>query len=85
MSDTRNRPLQSGRSLRTQPDDVAPNETAAPIIFLNGSSSSGKTSIAAALQDRLGCPSIHLSEGAFFDMAMGARLGYIAASASLRR
>jgi chloramphenicol 3-O phosphotransferase len=47
----------------------------APIIFLNGASSSGKTSIAHALQETLDHPSIHLSEDAFFDMAMGARLG----------
>ena len=47
----------------------------APIIFLNGASSSGKTSIAHALQETLDDPSIHLSEDTFFDMAMGARLG----------
>lgn len=47
----------------------------APIVFLNGASSSGKTSIAHALQETLDAPSIHLSEDTFFDMAMGARLG----------
>src|SRR5262245_61110582 len=51
------------------------SNTSAPVIFLNGASSSGKTSIALALQNQLGRPSVHLSEDAFFDMAMGARLG----------
>jgi chloramphenicol 3-O phosphotransferase len=45
------------------------------IVFLNGASSSGKTSIACVLQKMLDYPSIHLSEDTFFDMAMGARLG----------
>lgn len=45
------------------------------VIFLNGASSSGKTSIAHALQEKLDHPSIHLAEDTFFDMAAGARLG----------
>lgn len=47
----------------------------APVVLLNGASSSGKTSIARALQETLDRPSIHFSEDVFFDMAMGARLG----------
>lgn len=75
MSKKHSNPQQSARSPRTDSSPVGANETPAPIIFLNGASSSGKTSIATHLQDLLGRPSIHLSEDAFFDMAMGARLG----------
>ena len=61
--------------IEDMPGDSEAGLEKAPIIFLNGASSSGKTSIARALQETLDHSSIHLSEDAFFDMAMGARLG----------
>jgi chloramphenicol 3-O phosphotransferase len=39
------------------------------IIFLNGTSSSGKTSLARLLQAKLACPAYHLSQDMFSQMA----------------
>jgi len=38
------------------------------IIFLNGASSSGKSTIARILQERLGEPFLHMQLDAFIDM-----------------
>lgn len=75
MSKKHSNSQQPARSPRTDCSYMEANEAPPPIILLNGASSSGKTSIVTSLQDLLSRPSIHLSEDAFFAMAMGARLG----------